>query len=267
MFNTFLLGKHEWTFSGDTCFQDGSKHIISFSVCEPGDKDGVGWDFACENGICIPTDQRCDGISNCRDSSDEKNCKKVKIGDEYSSANVPFIVENKEIIKNKVNVSIALTQIVKISELDSIFALKFELSVDWIDNRLSYLSLSVDQEANSLKEDEKLNIWVPQLTFFNTRGNEQTVNDQVTMIQIRRQGDMTLVQKNEFSFDGSQNSLTMQRKYVVDFECDYYMAWYPFDLQKCTIVIGLRSRDVNYMEILPTILKYTETKGSVPVLC
>ena len=49
----------------------------------------------------------------------------------------------------------------------------------------------------------------------------------------------------------------MQRIYAIDFECDYYMAWYPFDLQKCTIVIGQRSRDVNYMEILPNILEYT----------
>ena len=95
----------------------------------------------------------------------------------------------------------------------------------------------------------------------NTRKNEQTVNDQMTMMQIHRQGDLKRAKitdlDNEFSFEGSQNSLTMQRIYAIDFECEYYMAWYPFDLQKCTIVIGLRSRDVNYMEILPDILEYT----------
>ena len=54
--------------------------------------------------------------------------------------------------------------------------------------------------------------------------------------------------------------MILQRMYAIDFDCDYYMAWYPFDLQKCTIVMGLRSKDVNYMEIIPKLLEYTGPK-------
>ena len=264
LFGTFLLGKHSWTFFGDTCFEDGSEHTISFSVCYAGSKTGKGSEFACDNGMCILTDLRCDGIANCRDSSDEKNCNKVKIGEEYSKTNVPYVVEDDSIIKNKVNVSVSLTQILTISEIDSVFALKFVLSLDWIDNRLSYVSLNPNSDLNSLNEEEKERIWVPQLIFLNTRDNKETLNDGKTMIQIERQGDLTVAKENdldnEFSFEGSQNRLMLQRMYAIDFDCDYYMAWYPFDLQKCTIVMGLRSKDVNYMEIIPKLLEYTGPK-------
>ena len=52
----------------------------------------------------------------------------------------------------------------------------------------------------------------------------------------------------------------MQRKFALDFKCEYYMAWYPFDLQKCSMIIALRSRDVYYLEIIPKLLEYTGPK-------
>ena len=98
----------------------------------------------------------------------------------------------------------------------------------------------------------------------NTRGSEQTLNDRQTLIQIQRQGGLAIARindlENEFSFEGSQNSLNMKRRYAMDFQCEYYMAMYPFDLQKCSVVIALKSSDVDYMEIIPKFLEYTGKK-------
>ncbi|XP_031632000.1 low-density lipoprotein receptor-related protein 8-like isoform X2 [Contarinia nasturtii] len=34
-------------------------------------------EFACKNGMCIPSFWRCDNFSDCSDKSDESNCAKV----------------------------------------------------------------------------------------------------------------------------------------------------------------------------------------------
>ena len=35
--------------------------------------------FSCESGECIPLSQRCNGIRDCRDASDEDNCPSMLI--------------------------------------------------------------------------------------------------------------------------------------------------------------------------------------------
>ena len=34
-------------------------------------------EFACKDASCVPMMERCDGKANCKDASDEENCKYI----------------------------------------------------------------------------------------------------------------------------------------------------------------------------------------------
>ena len=34
-------------------------------------------EYACKDGSCVPMVERCDGKTNCKDASDEENCKYI----------------------------------------------------------------------------------------------------------------------------------------------------------------------------------------------
>lgn len=40
----------------------------------------VAGEFQCDNFDCIPEEERCNGISECDDYTDEKNCYECKNG-------------------------------------------------------------------------------------------------------------------------------------------------------------------------------------------
>ena len=47
----------------------------------------------------------------------------------------------------------------------------------WYDSRVDMYNLKDDVNMNTLPENERKAIWVPKLTFNNTKNNMQTVND------------------------------------------------------------------------------------------
>lgn len=45
-------------------------YFSGFPLCNSGQ-------FRCDNGLCIPTSFHCDGLNDCADMSDEKNCTSI----------------------------------------------------------------------------------------------------------------------------------------------------------------------------------------------
>ena len=62
------------------------------------------------------------------------------------------------------------------------------------------------------------------------------------------------------TFDGSENTISISRVYSIQFFCEYDMAWYPFDVQTCTIEMVMDGVLENYADLLPGDLHFSGPK-------
>ena len=88
--------------------------------------------------------------------------------------------ETSQIIPVRVNVSIAVMDVLKISEVDLVYVLKFRILMVWYDYRLKYHNLKDKRSLNSLSRGEIENLWIPFIVFSNTENQESTQGDDET---------------------------------------------------------------------------------------
>ena len=70
---SYVLGRNEWTVTGDVydCHKgEPYTTYLKLSGCNPGE-------FTCDDGQCVTMEERCNQIPNCRDESDEVDCKLI----------------------------------------------------------------------------------------------------------------------------------------------------------------------------------------------
>ena len=103
-YHSFVMGKSNWFISNDKgkiLIQMLSTSIMSFAIileCNKGKPYNITMklsgcadnEFTCDDGQCIQMRDRCDQILDCRDKSDEQNCKIIIIKDGYNNAIPPF---------------------------------------------------------------------------------------------------------------------------------------------------------------------------------
>ena len=151
-----------------------------------------------------------------------------------------------------------------IQEVGQYIKLKFQLSLNWKDARVLYYNLKFDEALNSLSAEEKLTLWTPTIVFWNTEQQLKTLNDDNSFASVKRAGNGTIIDRSMNEdievFTGSENVITFSRIYSIKFHCEYQMAWYPFDVQTCSMKMVFDGVLDNYADILPGALHFSGQK-------
>ena len=202
----------------------------------------------------MPISQRCNGIYDCSDQSDENECQTVLIDKDKYKKSMPPNPKEKTL---KVNVSMVLFTINEIS-LPSTFDVKVGVKLKWIDYRLDFKHLK--KNTNIVDDITKKELWIPPLAFINAYGNHRIKTDEISTVEIISRGkfeylDMAELHEGQI-YKGSENPLLYSREYQLVFQCHYYLVHFPFDTQECTIDLEVPKFLQSFVKLVPDYAKY-----------
>ena len=168
-----LIGSQEFDFSGvpnDECTSGGVKKIVRVKLtsCQDGQ-------FTCSDGQCVKMDQRCDQIVQCRDESDEEDCRLLALKTSYNKKVPPIITVNASTFSPvMVKVSTVLLKVVAIVEIENKIDFQFTIVMQWKENRAKFNNLKQDTSLNALTDEEIYSLWLPKIIYDNTDQKEMT---------------------------------------------------------------------------------------------
>ena len=122
------------------------------------------------------------------------------------------------------------------------------------------VDINAQDSLNTLTLQSRQQIWIPQVVFYNTEVKSESVNDDKAFATVRRQG---LYQRrnisylhNAYMYSGKENPITLSRVYSDKFICEYDMAVYPFDVQRCTAVFIMKGNAGEFVRLMPGVVNY-----------
>ena len=132
--------------------------------------------------------------------------------------------------------------------------------MSWLDSRLDFYNIKLDESVNVISLEELNKIWLPVVVFDNTAKSQGTINDAKAFTTINRMskgtGSDSSISEDIDIYKGSENKISMSRIYNIEFFCDYDMRWYPFDVQTCFMVLKLGGGAEKLVSLSPGDLKY-----------
>ena len=179
---------------------------------------------------------RCDGKTDCRDSTDELQCRVVETDPSYNKFLSPPSEQRLPVLT-----SVRLHGLSRLEPVLASYQAEFTVSLRWRDSRLQFDNLRAESSMNSIRPEETDQIWFPSFYFDNTRDKVRSLTDSKAVLRVLRQGEGQLSSKqdteNKLIFQGRENFIQYERFYSEELHCDFFLHWYPFDYQTCYIDI------------------------------
>jgi len=223
-------------------------------------------EFACHDGDCVPISHRCNGENDCNDETDEQRCQTLYWEDgnkDAYSEDIPPGPLNDDISKKlPVFVSAVVYALIDIKELEGIWQCKVEFELTWYDQRLFMQNLKDNDNLNILTEDERPEIWIPEVIFDNNDKSERMVLDENTLLivnKIEEEGFPSSQRELDAAeiFLGELNPLLYRRTYSTKFDCSFNLRSYPFDTQECAMILKVPKYHADLVELVANNISYT----------
>ena len=251
-FRTLGMGSNTWRVTNDMkCQPEDVSLYLSLTACQDSQ-------FTCGDGLCIGLDERCNGVADCEDMTDELQCSVAEIESSYNKLLAPPPVEDNG--KIKIVVDVMINSFNSFDIIDSSFELEFVLALKWFDSRLVFNNLREKKSSNVMAPKEKNGIWFPTIVLENTKEKVEFNIDRKSLITVERNGTGTSADstftENKLLYKGNENPIHYERLDNVKFNCYYQLSWYPFDTQNCYIVMGQTEILSNYVEQTPGSFSY-----------
>ena len=196
-------------------------------------------EFTCSDGSCVRMEVRCDGTTQCRDGSDEKDCRVLDYDVGYDKLIVPVDEGTGRI---EVKLSIDIDNILSIDEVSESVTIKFTEMRSFLDRGLTYRNLKEDNNVNTLSQEEQQSLWFPLIFYANLAKNSDWEDFPLRQVhQILRnpskppyKADLTYY-NNVDLYKGTEHYQLVKKEHTNVWMCNYDMSKYPFDTQICTM--------------------------------
>ncbi|KAG7160999.1 Glutamate-gated chloride channel subunit beta-like 1 [Homarus americanus] len=233
----FPMGRRWWRLEREVCGQKaGGRRRLSLSPCPH-------HHYSCDDATCIPIHHRCDLKYDCRDNSDELDCHLISFPRDYQR-HLPPRLSGEDDVSLPIILNVTM-ETIAVQTLDMTMEIAYEVAMTWMDNRLNYLNLKVNDSLNKLHIDTVRKLWIPQVNFINTDNIHRTHIDEDVVMFIHRSVNDFFMDKAAPAevevYDGKVNSLTIRRKYGTIYKCNFDLALYPFDVQQCEMRLRITS--------------------------
>lgn len=231
----YPLGLFSWTLLKDACLNQPESRQVQLKLSSCNNDQ-----FSCSDSTCIPLKNRCDMVVECEDFSDEDDCSFINLEPNYN-ADIPSL--KPDFKEQMLTVNVQINRILELKDVEMNMLIDFFLEIEWIDAGLTFVNLNENMELNLISQKNVHKMWIPKLVFDNDdEVNPLPLDDNVAIFVKKMDNGTYGVLPNQYNeaiyHEGTKNPLKYQRKFLTPFECEFFYGWYPFDTQKCNIIIS-----------------------------
>ena len=146
-----------------------------------------------------------------------------------------------------------------IDELAMTFTSEVVIYLRWRDERIIFSNLA--QSRNLLSKDWQDQMWLPSLYFSNTKDNKDILSGTYQAVAIIPYGQPTHNKVSDLNeantFKGEETELELESWNELPFKCNFELWRYPFDVQRCSVILKISPEMRNYTILNSNNIKLT----------